>query len=162
MRHLALAVVGLLLALPADLALGQDATPSTVVSPPNDPSAPPTPDYEELRRQELQRKARRSRNALIGTGAAAAFGLALVIPAGATQCETFTRADGKEDYECTKLGRALLGVGAPFVAGGLTGVVITGIMLGVRKGKLRRMNDGTGYPSTRAVRWDERRSVFVF
>ncbi|MEM9728822.1 MAG: hypothetical protein AAF997_09570, partial [Myxococcota bacterium] len=132
-----------------------------------DPAPSPQLTYEEFKVQELERKARRSRNALIGTGAAAAFGLIIAIPVAATQCDTVTRSDGKEDYECSSAGDALLGVASPFIVGGLTGVVITGIMLGVRKGKLRRLNDGirydrNGYAGARAFRWDETRGKFVF
>jgi len=117
--------------------------------------------YEEYRIQELERGARRSRNALIGTSAAAAVGLALVIPATSGQCDSVV-VDGKDDWDCTRAGDALLGVGSPLVFGGLTGAVVSGIILGVRKGKLRRLNDSFHYPRTRAVRWDERSSRFVF
>ncbi len=117
--------------------------------------------YEEYRIQELERGARRSRNALIGTSAAAAVGLALVIPATSGQCDSVV-VDGKDEWDCTRAGDALLGVGSPLVFGGLTGAVVSGIILGVRKGKLRRLNDSFYDPSTRAVRWDERSSRFVF
>jgi hypothetical protein len=116
--------------------------------------------YEEYRIQELERGARRSRNALIGTSAAAAVGLALVIPVSG-QCDSVV-VDGQDEWDCTRAGDALLGVGSPFLFGGLTGAVVSGIILGVRKGKLRRLNDSFYYPSTRAVRWDERSSRFVF
>lgn len=117
--------------------------------------------YEEYRIQELERGARRSRNALIGTSVAAAVGLALVIPASSSQCNS-VMVDGKDQYECSRAGNALLGVGSPLVFGGLTGALVSGIMLGVRKGKLRRLNDSFSYPKSRAVRWDDRSSRLVF
>jgi len=121
----------------------------------------PRISYEEFKVQELERLALRSRNALIGTSVAAAVGLALVIPAGATQCNSVEKTNGDDSYECTRAGNALIGAGSPLVIGGLTGAVITGIMLGVRKGKLRRLNDAF-VPNARAVQWDERRGRFVF
>lgn len=117
--------------------------------------------YEEYKLQELQRTAKRSRNALIGTSAAAAVGLALVIPAASSQCQS-VELGGESKYECTRTGDTLLRVGSPLVIGGLTGALVSGIILGVRKGKIRRLNDSFSPNKTRAVRWDERSSRFVF
>mgnify|MGYP001820687250 FL=1 len=117
--------------------------------------------YEDFKLQELEHTARRSRNALIGTSAAAAVGLALVIPAASSQCQSVEVA-GESDYECTRAGDALLRAGSPLVVGGLTGAVVSGIILGVRKGKIRRLNDSFSPTRARAVRWDERSSRFVF
>lgn len=128
-----------------------------------DPELTPTQplSYEEFKLQELERTAKRSRNALIGTAAAAAVGLALVIPAASSQCQSID-VNGKSEYDCTRAGDALLRVGSPLVIGGLTGAIVSGIILGVRKGKMRRLNDSFTPSRTRAVRWDERSSRFVF
>lgn len=112
--------------------------------------------------RELERKARRSRNALIGTSVATALGLAVAIPAAATQCGSVERPNGDDDYECSRTGEALLGISSPLVVGGLTGMLITGIMLGVRKGKLRRLNDAQRPGRMRALEWDSHRGRFVF
>jgi hypothetical protein len=117
--------------------------------------------YEDYKLQELQRTARRSRNALIGTSAVAAVGLALVIPATSGQCQS-VEVGGESDYQCTQAGDALLRVGSPLVLGGLTGAVVSGIILGVRKGKIRRLNDSFSPTKARALRWDERSSRLVF
>ena len=117
--------------------------------------------YEDYRLEELQRTARRSRNALIGTSAAAAVGLALVIPAASSQCQS-VEVGGESDYQCTQAGDALLRAGSPLVLGGLTGAVVSGIILGVRKGKIRRLNDSFSPTKARALRWDERSSRLVF
>ncbi len=119
--------------------------------------------YEDYKLQELQRTAKRSRNALIGTSAATAVGLALLIPAASSQCESI-EIDGESDYQCTRAGDTLLRVGSPLVIGGLTGAVVSGIILGVRKGKIRRLNDSFAASSSRnrAVHWDERSSRLVF
>lgn len=146
-----------ILAMPLGTAAaeGEELPPLTL-----EPAAPLQLTYEEFRIQELERGARRSRNALIGTSVAAAVGLALVIPA-TSQCES-VEGNSDKQYECTRAGNALYGVGSPLVVGGLTGAVVSGIILGVRKGKLRRMNDTFSYPKARAARWDERSSRLVF
>jgi hypothetical protein len=87
--------------------------------------------------------------------------LALAIPATGGQCES-VESDGKSDYECTRAGDILLRTGSPLVVGGLTGAVVSGIILGVRKGKMRRLDDTFTPNDTRALRWDERSSRFVF
>lgn len=117
--------------------------------------------YEDFKLRELERAAKRSRNALIGTSVAAAVGLALVIPAASSQCES-VETGGESDYVCTRAGDALLRAGSPLVIGGLTGAVVSGIILGVRKGKIRRLNDSFTPSKTRALRWDDRSSRFVF
>ena len=117
--------------------------------------------YQDYKLQELQRTALRSRNALIGTSVAAAVGLALVIPAASSQCESVT-VNGEDEYQCTRAGDTLLRVGSPLVIGGLTGAVVSGIILGVRKGKIRRMNDTFQPTRARALRWDERSHRLVF
>jgi hypothetical protein len=135
--------------LDLELTLEPDAAPGYKLS------------YEEYRLEELERTSKRSRNALIGTSAAAAVGLLLVIPAASSQCSS-VEVGGESDYQCTSAGDTLLKVGSPLVIGGLTGALVSGIILGVRKGKMRRLNDSFQPTRTRAVRWDERSSRFVF
>jgi len=155
-RTLSLIVVILASVLPVGAARAQEQETLRLSL---EPAAQPQLTYEEFRIQELERGALRSRNALIGTSVAAAVGLALVIPAWG-QCES-TDVNGKDEYDCTRAGSALYGVGSPLLFGGLTGAVVSGIILGVRKGKLRRLNDSFS-PRARALRWDERSSRFVF
>jgi hypothetical protein len=128
-----------------------------------EPNPEPELAYQEFQLEELERKSKRSRNALIGTSVAAAVGLALVLPAASSQCES-VEANGQSSYECTRTGDALIRAGSPLVIGGLTGAVVSGIILGVRKGKIRRLNDSFAASSTkkRAVQWDERKGRFVF
>ena len=128
-----------------------------------EPNPEPELAYQEFQLEELERKSKRSRNALIGTSVAAAVGLALVLPAASSQCES-VEANGESSYECTRTGDALIRAGSPLVIGGLTGAVVSGIILGVRKGKIRRLNDSFAASSTkkRAVQWDERKGRFVF
>ena len=124
------------------------------------PSAP-RQTYEEYQRDELTRSSRRSRNALIGTSAATVVGAAFLFPGAATQCVVLDFQHTTE-LRCTTAGKALVGIGMPLFWGGVTGVLISGIMLGVRKGKLRSINDRMAYEKSRAVRWDPARSRFVF
>ena len=144
---------------PAEEELDLQLTPALTLTPESAPGYQLT--YEEYKLQELERTALRSRNALIGTSVAAAVGLALVIPAASSQCESVEVA-GEKEYQCTRAGDVLLRVGSPLVIGGLTGAVVSGIILGVRKGKIRRLNDSFSPTKSRAVRWDERSSRFVF
>ena len=160
MRTITLAFLSVaLVGLGVDRARAEDELILTL-EPENTPAYELT--YEDFRLKELERGARRSRNALIGTSAAAAVGLALVIPAASSQCNSVDLPGQDDKYECTRAGDALLGVGSPLVIGGLTGAVVSGIILGVRKGKIRRLNDSFTPTRTRAVRWDERSSRFVF
>jgi hypothetical protein len=128
-----------------------------------EPNPEPELAYQEFQLEELERKSKRSRNALIGTSVAAAVGLALVLPAASSQCES-VELNGQSSYECTRTGDALIRAGSPLVIGGLTGAVVSGIILGVRKGKIRRLNDSFAASSSkkRAVQWDERKGRFVF
>jgi len=122
----------------------------------------PARSYDEDRRYELQESSRRSRNALIGTSASAAVGAALLFPGLARQCEVISYSAYDEQLHCTRAGRILTGFGWPLFVGGVTGAVITGIMFGVRKGKLRRLEDRMAYEKSRSIRWDPASSRFVF
>jgi hypothetical protein len=121
----------------------------------------PAMTYDEHRRDELEQSSRRSRNALIGTAAATVVGAALLFPGLVNQCVVIDFQTTSE-LRCTSAGKALVGIGFPLYVGGLTGVLITGIMFGVRKGKLRRLEHRMAYDKSRAVRWDPASSSFVF
>ena len=56
----------------------------------------------------------------------------------------------------------MLGIGYPLAVGGLTGALISGIILGVRKGKLRDIEARRKYSSAKRLRWDPYSSQFVF
>jgi uncharacterized membrane protein YdbT with pleckstrin-like domain len=116
--------------------------------------------YEQFRYESLQRSARRSRNALIGTSAALTVGTILAFSFAAACVDYNVPADSTR--ACSTAGQeAGLNIGAIMFMGGLIGTLTTGIMLGVRKGKLRRMDDKPR-PGQAAVRWDPKRSRFVF
>lgn len=140
---------------------GTEAPPMVTTTPGGYP--PPTPQrkYEEYRREELQLGIKRTRIALIATSASLAVGIALVAPAfSGDRC--VENSFDNNSYSCTTAGKALLGVGSPFAIVGFWGVIVSGIMLGVRKGKLRRLNERIAYQSDAKFRWDPYRSKFVF
>ncbi len=65
-------------------------------------------------------------------------------------------------YAQTRENATEAGIGSPLFSGGLIGVLITGIMFGVRKGKLRRLDDRIAYQKSRAIRWDPAGLCLVF
>lgn len=118
--------------------------------------------YDEYRRNELEFLARRSRTALISSSAVAAVGIALVVPALATECVRVTSSSSFDDVRCTSTGKALLGVGVPILIAGALSVIISGTMFGVRKGKIRNLDNRIAYEKSSAIRWDPSRAVFEF
>ena len=125
----------------------------------------PSMSYDEFRQRELQESSRRSRNALIGLSATAVVGAALGFPGSIRQCYVVVvnyLSGPTEELRCTPAGKALVGIGWPLFSIGITGVLVSGIMFGVRKGKLRRLEHRMAYERSRAVRWDPRTSRFVF
>ena len=163
MKRISLLWVALLLL--AANAEAQDSTPSNdstvVTAPPTDsPSVAPRPSYEELRRAELKTGIKRTRTALIATSASFAVGLSLVIPAFTS--DSCVQNDFTNEVNCNAAGRALLGVGIPFLSVGSWGMLVSGIMLGVRKGKVRRLDERIAYQSRAKLWWDPHQSKFVF
>ncbi|UCF46934.1 MAG: hypothetical protein JSU89_07055 [Myxococcales bacterium] len=161
MRHLALGISALVFVVVASVgdASAQEGAGDTA----KELAAPREQlSYDEYRRNELEYLAKRSRTALISTSAVAAVGIALVAPALVRECVRITSSASFDDLRCTSTGQVLLGVGYPILIGGVTGVLVTAIMLGVRKGKIRGLNDRIAYEESRAVRWDPARSMFVF
>lgn len=152
----------------ASTARAQDATgtpaqstDSTVVdAPPGYPTAQSPGSYEEYRKQELQRGIKRTRTALIITSASFAVGLSLVVPAFTS--DNCVQNEFNDNFRCTTTGKALLGVGWPFLAVGFWGALVSGIMLGVRKGKVRRLDEKIAYQSRAKFRFDPERGAFVF
>lgn len=114
----------------------------------------PVGSEDKHMRVALERKARKTRNALIGTSAAAAVG-GLLIGIAQTQ-----RYDSGQGYR-TKAGKGMLVSGVAMFSGGLIGALTTGIMLGVQKGKLRR-GDFTYHGAPRRAQWDLAQSRLVF
>ncbi len=163
-----------LLATPPNFAKADDApteaSPETQIQ-----TAPPaasiasTPTdkrlaYDIYRRDELKRGIPRTRNALIGTSVAFGVGLALLIPVWTgDHCVSYSNsASNTWDYTCDTTGKVLTGIGAPLAWGGALGMIVSGIMLGVRKGKVRRLDERIMLTSDRRLQWDISRSRLVF
>jgi len=66
------------------------------------------------------------------------------------------------NYECDTTGKVLTGIGAPLAWGGAIGMIVSGIMLGVRKGKIRRLDQKIMLTSDRKLQWDPSTSRMVF
>lgn len=155
------ASVGLLFGASAAFAEDEAATP--VVPAVTDPPGPALPlSFDEYRLEEMRRRARVSRNALIGTSVTAAVGAALFSPGVVTQCGRVDRFDGTDEIVCSTAGAFLVGFGTPLLFGGGVGMVATGIVLGVRKGKIRKLKTRLGAPTARKVRWNPKTATFVF
>jgi len=149
----------LALVLPVGGASAQD---SPAVTSSETPAVSVSPSYLEYRRNELAYLAKRSRIRLLSSSAVAAVGIAPAAPAAAQECVVKATSASFDEIRCTNAGKALMGVGAPLLIAGVTGVLVTAIMLGVRKGKIRNIDDQLAYERHRAVRWDPRRSAFAF
>jgi hypothetical protein len=118
--------------------------------------------WQEYELQGLELSARRSRNALIGLSASTVVGAALLFPGLAGQCFVITNINNQEELRCTRAGKALVGTGWPLFIGGALGVLISGIMFGVRQGKIRRLKRRIAFEKSKALRWDPARASFVF
>ncbi len=123
---------------------------------------PATPSYDEFRLNQLHYLSGRSRTGVISTSAVTAAGLALVIPAAVGQCVRVASSSSFDDLRCSTTGKALLGVGIPILVAGVTGLLVTSIMLGVRRGKMRSIEDRLSYERHRTIRWDPTRSAVAF
>jgi len=168
MRTLSIAILSLALSIVA-FETGARADEPIIIDVPASSSqlgyvAGPSTSYDEFRQRELHESSRRSRNALIGLSASTAVGAALLFPGLIRQCYVIqVNVTGTTDeLRCSTAGKALVGLGFPLFIGGAMGVLISGIMFGVRKGKLRRLEDRIAYEKSRAFRWDPHASRFVF
>ncbi len=117
--------------------------------------------YTEHDLQEAERRSRVVRNALIGTSVGFAVGVILA-GAGASQCTSFVRFDGRNDWVCNNAGDVLVPLGGTFAAFGAIGMLTTGIMLGVRNKHKREIERDIRRRYGSRFRWDERSGRFVF
>lgn len=131
-----------------------------VANPQLEPQASMT--WQEYELSELKNSARRSRNALIGLTASAAVGAAFLFPGLVRQCVLITDINNQDELRCSRSGKALVGVGYPLFIGGTIGMLVSGIMLGVRNGKIRRLERRIASEKAGAFRWDAARASFVF
>lgn len=103
------------------------------------PSSTPGSLHYEL--EEANEGIRATRNALIATSALATVGMIVGATAFA-HCEViyYNSSSQPDDLVCTQRGNALLAAGGTIFGLAAIGMITSGVMLGVRKGKRRRLN----------------------
>ena len=109
---------------------------------------------------------RRTRIALISTSAAAGVGIVL-LGVAASQCqfvETVPRSRyDSDDLLCNRAGDALLAAGGTIFGLAAIGMITSGIMLGVRKGKRRRLErEMRSLQYGKRLQWDVPSGGLVF
>jgi hypothetical protein len=105
---------------------------------------------------------RRTRIALISTSAVTAVGIILT-SIGASQCTYYNSNYYNYPYNCNRAGDVLLPMGGTFLSLGAIGMITSGIMLGVKKGKRRRMQRDMRRSAYGArLQWDVDSGQLVF
>jgi hypothetical protein len=112
---------------------------------------------------DLNNGIRRTRVALISTSAATAVGIILT-SIGASQCTYYSSSNYYYDsYNCNTAGNVLVPMGATLLSLGAIGMITSGIMLGVKKGKKRRMQRDMRQSAYGArLQWDVDSGRLVF
>ena len=138
--------------------MAQDAPESTgkVVTPPSALS------YEEYRLRDLHYVAGRSRTGVIVGASVSVVGVALVTPAFVNECVRIASSSSFDDLRCSTRGKALLGVGIPLLVSGVTTLLVTSIMFGVRRGRIRAIEDRLEYEKRKSFHFDPARGSFAF
>jgi len=122
----------------------------------------PIQGYQQYELEEANKGIRNTRNALIATSALAAVGMIV----GATafrHCEfIYYNVNRPDDLVCTQRGDALLAAGGTIFGLAAIGMITSGIMLGVRKGKRRRLRREIRSQQGARLRWDVPSGGLVF
>lgn len=126
-------------------------------------SAAPSPSVDDKAARDMRLRVKRAK---IGLGASAASlvigGIFVGVSIPNLSCEEPAMAGGAGG-DCPSPGWAMpmFVTGVTLAGGGVLGMISTGILLGVRKRKLRRLGEVHYAPSRRA-QWDAGRSRLVF
>jgi hypothetical protein len=107
--------------------------------------------FEDARDRSL-----RARNGLIGSSAAFAVGW-IFVGVAIPRC---ARNDG--GLSCTSAGSVHMTIGLGCTASGAAGMLISGILLGVRNAKARDIKTTLPWRRNARLRWDPRSGAFVF
>lgn len=116
--------------------------PSVIITTEPPGLAAPSHGFRSSELEDATEGIRRTRIALISTSAVAGVGIVL-LGVAASQCQFVdnvprSRADS-DDLLCNRAGDALLAAGGTIFGLAAIGMITSGIMLGVRKGKRRRL-----------------------
>lgn len=106
--------------------------------------------------EDAQDRSLRARNGLIGSAAAFALGWVFVgvaIP----RC-----AQTNGGLSCTNAGSVHMTIGLGLTSAGATGLLVSGILLGVRNAKKRDLERALRWRRGARLRWDPRSGAFVF
>jgi len=118
---------------------------------------PPPASFDEYRLTDAQDRIRRARNGLIAS--AAMFGVGwFFLGAAIPRCETGTN----DLLTCSGPGYAHLVVGLTITGSGTIGMIVSGILLGVRKGNERALQRSIRRRGDARLRWDPASGSFVF
>ena len=111
-------------------------------------------DSYEVRRAEDQVK--RARNGFIATSAALGLGL-VFLGAASSQCDRVN-----DQYVCSNVGKGLGTAGTISAAGGLIGMIVTGILWPVREKKERELRRSLHQRQPSRLQWDADSGKVVF
>ena len=113
-----------------------------------------TQGYQQYELEEANKGIRNTRNALIATSALGLVGMIV----GATafrHCEfIYYNFNQPDDLVCTQRGDALFAAGGTIFGLAAIGMITSGIMLGVRKGKRRRLRREIQSQQGAHLRWN--------
>lgn len=145
MRHLPplLATLISCAALLEGTAFAQDASPDPQAQAMADSTAPAPSDplyrpYDQRDIDEVARQGLVLRKWLIGMSVGLAVGTILV-GAGASQCESFSRVTGSNRVACNNAGEVLVPLGATIAVLSAIGMLTSGTMLGIRNKQRREI-----------------------
>lgn len=118
--------------------------------------SPPPLSFDEYRLTDVQAQVRATRIALLAT--TAVFSVSWIfLGAAIPRCEA-----GTNELDCTGSGYANLVIGLTFGSTGTIGMIVSGILLGVRKGNKRTLERSIHKRRGGRFRWDPQSGSFVF
>lgn len=118
---------------------------------------PPPAAFDQWRLDDAQTRIRAARYGLIAS--TAMFGVSWIFLGAA-----IPRCQSTSDYlvHCTNTGYAHMVIGLTFAISGATGMLVSGILLGVRKKNQRVLRQSIQRRQNARFRWDPDRGSFVF
>jgi hypothetical protein len=115
-----------------------------------------TGPFYEYALADARDRSLRARNALIGSAASFALGW-VFLPFAFPRCERLSSG-----IECTTAGYVHMTLGLGFAAAGSAGMIVSGILLGVRNANRRWLHRAGQRREGARLRWDPQSGAFVF